>query len=106
MCAKIFSDNSISRQGVLVSELGSELSCRVKKECWFCTGPTTDVPGNSPHPWFPRLDASSFYQIELTTFIKKLLRKPLDTQLQIDLDKILALPAVKGPFVFFLDHSK
>ena len=62
ICAKIFSDNSISRQGVLVNELGSELSCRVKKGCWFCTAPTTVVPGNSPHPWFPRLDASSYYQ--------------------------------------------
>ena len=33
ICAKIFSDNSISRQGVLVNELGSELSCRARKGC-------------------------------------------------------------------------
>ena len=94
---------------MFVKELGSELSCRVRKGCWFCTGPTTDVPGNNPHPWLPRLDASSFYQITMTTFIKNHSMKTQDilrTQLDLDLDKNIALPAVKGPFVFFLDHSK
>ena len=46
---------------MLVIELGSELSWRWRNGCWFCTGPTADVPGSNPHPWFKCLDRSSFY---------------------------------------------
>jgi len=49
MCAKMFSDSKISRQGVFDIELGSELSCRCKNEWGFCTGAMTVVPGKSPH---------------------------------------------------------